>query len=93
MSSKKPLTKTCRNCKGMGYIIVSDCCGAEAYSNGDASSEDYGICPECHEHCTYVKEDCETCNGTGEIEFNEEQAKEDAYEWKYDQSEEDKLNK
>lgn len=37
---------------------VSNCCGVEAYSNGDASTEDYGICPECKEHCEYesVKE-------------------------------------
>ena len=33
---------------------VSDCCGAEAYSNGDSDTEDYGICPECKEHCEYI---------------------------------------
>jgi hypothetical protein len=59
--------KTCPACKGMGYLILSDCCGAEPYSNGDGSSEDYGICPECRDHCTYEKTECEVCNGEGEI--------------------------
>lgn len=38
---------------------ISDCCGAEAYSNGDSSTEDYGICPECKEHCEYIDVDVE----------------------------------
>jgi hypothetical protein len=38
---------------------VSDCCGAEPYSNGDSSTEDYGICPECKEHCEYIELDDE----------------------------------
>lgn len=36
---------------------ISDCCGVPAYSNGDSSTEDYGICPDCKEHCEYVEED------------------------------------
>jgi hypothetical protein len=36
---------------------VSDCCGAEPYSNGDCDTMDIGICPECHEHCEYVEID------------------------------------
>ena len=36
---------------------ISECCGAPAYSNGDGSTEDYGICPECGEHCEYEDED------------------------------------
>ena len=39
---------------------ISDCCGAEAYSNGDSSTEDYGICPDCKEHCEYIKV-CDEC--------------------------------
>lgn len=35
--------------------LVSDCCGAAAVSNGDADSQDIGICPECKDHCTYVE--------------------------------------
>ncbi len=38
----------------------SDCCGAEAYSNGDSCTSDYGICPECKDHCDYV-EFCDDC--------------------------------
>jgi hypothetical protein len=33
---------------------VSDCCGAEVYSNGDSDTEDIGVCPICHEHCEYI---------------------------------------
>lgn len=33
---------------------VTDCCGSPAYSNGDCDTEDFGICPECGEHCEYV---------------------------------------
>jgi hypothetical protein len=40
-------------------IKVSNCCGAMAVSNGDTSTEDYGICPDCKEHCEYVNEDKE----------------------------------
>ena len=30
--------------------LISDCCGAEAT---DPMMEDYGICPECKDHCEY----------------------------------------
>jgi hypothetical protein len=33
---------------------VSDCCGASPRGNGDNDTEDYGICPDCGEHCEYV---------------------------------------
>lgn len=50
---------------------VSDCCGVPAYSNGDSSTEDYGICPECLEHCDFINdEECEECNGSGQQEMN-----------------------
>lgn len=50
---------------------VSDCCGAPAYSNGDSSTEDFGICPDCREHCEYISDDeCEECNGSGQLERN-----------------------
>ena len=32
--------------------LVSDCCGV-----GDIRFEDYGICPDCREHCEFVDED------------------------------------
>jgi hypothetical protein len=33
---------------------ITDCCGAEPLSNGDNDTMDYGICPECGEHCEYI---------------------------------------
>jgi len=51
---------------------ISNCCGAYsiAYSDesgaGDQSSEDLGICPDCHEHCEYIEEDEEELNHTKE---------------------------
>ena len=36
---------------------ISDCCGASADGN-----EDYGICPDCKEHCEFNDEDFETCD-------------------------------
>lgn len=38
-----------------GDDVVSDCCGAEPRGNGDNDSKDYGICPDCGDHCEYVK--------------------------------------
>jgi hypothetical protein len=32
-------------------MITSECCGAEPVLDSD----DLGICPECKEHCEYVK--------------------------------------
>jgi DnaJ-class molecular chaperone len=43
--------------------MISDCCGAAPV----AESEDIGICPECQEHCEYIEDVCETCDGAGEI--------------------------
>jgi hypothetical protein len=33
-------------------MLVSNCCGAPSYGG-----EDYGICPECHDHCEFVDEE------------------------------------
>jgi len=32
-------------------MITSECCGAEPVLDSD----DLGICPECKEHCEYIK--------------------------------------
>ena len=41
--------------------MISNCCGAYPKSNGDNDSSDYGICPECGEHCEFIdEEDSET---------------------------------
>lgn len=31
---------------------ISNCCGA-----GDLMYEDFGICPDCKEHCDFIEED------------------------------------
>jgi DnaJ-class molecular chaperone len=64
--------KQCPECKGSGMIYLSECCQSEPYSNGDASSSDYGICPECGEHCVYEENECDTCNGSGKVPMTEE---------------------
>jgi hypothetical protein len=35
-------------------MLISDCCGASANGN-----EDYGICPDCKEHCEFYDDDNE----------------------------------
>lgn len=35
---------------------VSNCCGAYPLSNGDVDTMEYGICPDCGEHCDYITE-------------------------------------
>lgn len=37
--------------------LVSHCCGAPPISNGDCDSTDFGLCPECHDHCEFVPEE------------------------------------
>jgi len=50
------MTMTDELCEHCGLPIdececLSPCCGADMTSgNGDASFEDYGICPTCGEH-------------------------------------------
>lgn len=39
--------------------VYSSCCGATPISNGDCDSTDFGICPECKEHCEYEPEEIE----------------------------------
>lgn len=55
---------SCEACNDTGLINVTDCCFVEASSNGDSSTSDFGICPECKEQCTYGVpcEECETFN-------------------------------
>lgn len=36
---------------------VSNCCGSPPKSNGDANTEDYGICASCGDYCEYVEEE------------------------------------
>ena len=56
----------CVACEGTGKTYFS-CCGDDVKGT---IHEDYGICPTCKEHLSGEYEDCEDCNGTGEIELN-----------------------
>jgi hypothetical protein len=42
--------------KGINVGKISDCCGASPAMLGDYDNdtESYGICPECHDHCSYI---------------------------------------
>lgn len=50
----------CPECCGVGETYVS-CCG------DDMTGFDIDLCPTCYEH-QGGPEQCETCNGVGEIE-------------------------
>jgi predicted amidophosphoribosyltransferase len=39
---------------------LSNCCGAAPRSNGDCDTEDFGLCPDCKDHCEYI-EFCDDC--------------------------------
>lgn len=38
-------------------MSLSSCCGAAPRGNGDCDSSDFGICPDCGEHCDYYEDD------------------------------------
>ena len=38
-------------------MMLSSCCGAKPASNGDSDSIDFGLCPDCHDHCEFVDDD------------------------------------
>ena len=59
--------KECTTCDGEGTLEGSDCCGAAPRGNGDCDTADFGICPDCHDHCEYDI-DCFDCNGKGVID-------------------------
>lgn len=42
----------------------STCC------NAFTTREEYGICPDCKDHCTF-EDDCPNCEGSGEIETDD----------------------
>jgi DnaJ-class molecular chaperone len=48
----------CDECSGSGQSELSGCCSA------DFDRE--GLCTECGEECDF--DDCEVCNGLGEVE-------------------------
>ena len=75
-NEKEPMMKKCEDCDGEGIIEgISSCCGAEPSGNGDNDSRDYGVCPDCGDHCEYEQK-CETCSGSGEIQMSAEEVKE-----------------
>ena len=60
----------------MKNIKVSNCCGAsDRVSYGDNSYQDFGICPDCKEHCTFIpEEDYDTpLEDSGELENQQDE--------------------
>jgi len=49
-------------------MIVSNCCGASNRSNGDNDFSEFGICPECGEHCEF--EDDEEGSDDGSLDLD-----------------------
>lgn len=37
--------------------LISNCCGALNRSNGDNDFAEFGICPDCGEHCEFEEEE------------------------------------
>jgi hypothetical protein len=50
----------CPECEGEGKVHFS-CCG------DDIKGNDTDLCPTCLEHCGDDGEDCDLCEGTGEV--------------------------
>jgi len=38
-------------------MLISNCCGASNRNNGDVDFSEFGICPECGEHCEFIDDD------------------------------------
>ena len=43
----------------ISVYFVSDCCNSDM----SFAQTDYGICPDCHEHCEVIRE--EVCDDSG----------------------------
>jgi hypothetical protein len=72
----EPIFVDCPDCKGETEEL-SICCGAMIDS-------DMLICYECKEHSDIAV--CETCDGTGSIEIDREDLREDAADRKHDEN-------
>lgn len=57
----------CSDCDGRGHT-GSECCGEDV--------GDDGICPKCKGHAD--NESCSTCDGTGEVEYDIEERRQEA---------------
>ncbi len=38
-------------------MLISNCCGAPNRSNGDTDFGEFGICPDCKEHCEFIDDE------------------------------------
>ena len=57
------LTNECEVCEGKGKVLELSCCGCNMENN------DINICPDCKENWCSEMEECEECNGTGQLEI------------------------
>lgn len=71
---KETPTKVCPDCEGNDERL-SICCGANIDS-------DHLICYECREHSDIAE--CETCDGTGIVEIDEDEEAENQADLKHD---------
>jgi hypothetical protein len=56
---EKMMIKTISEDDGSSAELVSDCCGSPDIYTGDTSLSQWGICPDCKEHCTWVEGEAE----------------------------------
>lgn len=56
--------KDCPTCGGSGECITS-CC------TGEIITDDFQMCPECHEHCG--EGECPDCEGSGKVPLEQEE--------------------
>jgi hypothetical protein len=61
MEEKMMTIKTISYDDNSSAELVSDCCGSPDIYIGDTSLSQWGICPDCKEHCTWITE------GEGEL--------------------------
>ncbi len=57
--------RKCETCNGTGQQVTTR---QESKEKGTISFQQITICPVCHGQGTFIDEPCETCNGRGEIE-------------------------
>lgn len=65
----------CKECKGKGYRLCNEC--DEDVPATFKEGDEYA-CYGCE--CTITRIDCETCNGTGEVEVEPYDDSDDRYE-------------
>lgn len=53
-------------------MLISNCCGAANYSNGDSDFAEFGICPDCREHCEFIDDEDDPDEDDGSLDMPKE---------------------